>query len=233
MESMPALVLISGLLCDEQLWERQIAGLSSFAEIAVADITKQDTIAGMAGAVLEKAAPRFLLAGFSLGGQVALEIMRTAPERVERLALLSTTHGGVLPPVEVAIHHAMEEIEREGLDPYLEAAFPSYVTAAHAKDPAIRCTFIEMAHAVGKDAGLRQMRALLAIAGPIVRPGQIQCPTVILGGQEDHRTTPAAHESLAAEIAGSALVLIDDSAHFTPLEQPEAVTAALKEWITG
>jgi len=95
-----------------------------------------------------------------------------------------------------------------------------------------RC-FIEMAQTVGQGAGLRQMRALLAIVTPLENLDQICCPTLVIGGREDHRTTPAAHEALAREIPGSTLEIIDDAAHFTPLEQPNMVTALLQRWMTS
>src|SRR5260370_3142200 len=108
---MKSLVLVPGLLCNEALWSDQIAGLARYAEIVVADLTEQETISEMASGVLERSPERFSLAGFSLGSQVALEIIRTGKSRVERLALLSATHGGLLPPVEKAIDHSVEALE--------------------------------------------------------------------------------------------------------------------------
>jgi pimeloyl-ACP methyl ester carboxylesterase len=92
--------------------------------------------------------------------------------------------------------------------------------------------FVEMAQAVGQDAGLRQMRALLAIKEPFPNLDQIHCPTVVIGGRDDRRTTPAAHAALAHEIPGSELEIINDAGHFTPLEQPTIVTGLLQHWIT-
>ncbi len=229
---MSSLVLIPGLLCNQALWSSQVAGLSRFADIAVADVTRQETISEMASAVLEAAPEHFSLAGFSLGSQVALEIMSTSSNRVQRLALLSATHGGLLPPVENAIRHAIETIEQGGFDSYLEAVYPTYISPARANDRRLKRCFLEMAQAVGQDAGLRQMRALLAMKGPFPNLGRIDCPTVLISGRDDHRTTPSAHEVLAQEIPGSELVIIDDAAHFTPLERPNIVTALLERWIS-
>lgn len=94
---MSSLVLIPGLLCDARLWSAQIEGLARYADIAVADITQQRTISEMAESILESAPPLFSVAGFSLGSQVALEVMRLSRDRVDRLALLSATRGGLLP----------------------------------------------------------------------------------------------------------------------------------------
>ena len=157
---MQSLVLIPGLLCDRRLWSNQIRGLAGHANIMVTDITQQRTISEMADAVLQSSPDRFSLAGFSLGSQVALEIMGRSKDRVERLALLSATHGGLLPPAETAIRHAVGVLESSGLDQYLEAAYPTYVADSHVEDPILKRCFVDMAHSVGSDAGLRQMRAL-------------------------------------------------------------------------
>ena len=230
---MCSLVLIPGLLCDQRLWSDQVFALANHAEVTVADITARRTISEMAANILEKVPHQFSLAGFSLGSQVALEIMRVAKQRVDRLALLSATHGGLMPAVETAIRGAIGLIEEEGLDTYLEIAYPTYVARSRANDPTLKRTFVDMAHAVGKDAGLRQMHALLAIRRPFADLDKIRCPTLIVGGQEDQRTTPAAHELLKQEIPNSELVIIEDAGHFTPIEQPRAVTQVLCDWITG
>lgn len=229
---MPALVLIPGLLCNGRLWGGQIAALKSYAEICVADITQQSTISDMATAVLNQSPQHFGLAGFSLGSQVALEIMRVCRERVECLALLSATHGGLLPAAETAIRRAVEVIERESLDHYLDEAYPTYVAPRRAEDESLKRIFIEMAHSVGKEAGLRQMRALLAIKTPFSNLDQIRCPTLILGGSEDRRTTPDAHQLLAQEIPAAKLMIIAEAGHFTPVEQPQVVSEALQRWLT-
>jgi pimeloyl-ACP methyl ester carboxylesterase len=228
-----SLVLIPGLLCDRTLWSEQIASLTSTTEMIVADITRQLTISEMATTILEIAPDHFSLAGFSLGSQVALEIMHIAGGRVDRLALLSATRGGLLPPVESAIRAAVETLQQGGFDQYLESVYPTYVAEKRAEDPILKKRFIEMAKAVGQDAGLRQMRALLAIKAPFRNLDQISCPTVLVGGRNDRRTTPAAHHVLAEEIPGSQLVIVNDAAHFTPLEQPDVVSGVLQRWMTA
>jgi len=227
------LVLIPGLLCDDRLWSSQIAGLQTRADIVVADITRQSTISEMADDILRRSPGRFALAGFSLGSQVALQIMSVAGERVERLALLSATRGGLPPAVGTAIQRAVNVIETRGLDEYLEQAFPTYVAVSNLGDAGLKRSFFDMAHSVGRDAGLRQMRALLALATPFPNLHKISCPTVVIGGREDRRTTPHANEELAREIPGSRLVMVDGAAHFTPLEQPEIVTDVLRRWLAA
>jgi pimeloyl-ACP methyl ester carboxylesterase len=228
---MTPLVLIPGLLCDGRLWHHQIDGLKKHVNVIVADITRGSTLREISEALLDAAPARFALAGFSLGSQVALEIMRLAKERVERLALLSATRGGLPTAVEAAIRRAVALLEEDMFDQYLEAAYSTYFAPSRAEAPGLRRCFMDMAHAVGRDAGLRQMRALLGIRAPFENLGEIRCPTMILGGKLDQRTTPVEHEALAGEIPGSTLVMVDGAAHFTPLEQPGAVMQALAEWL--
>jgi len=228
---MESLVLIPGTLCDDRLWRHQVSGLEDLTEISVADITRQSTLAEMAADVLAHAPERFSLAGFSLGSQVALEIMQTAGERVERLALLSATHAGLLPPSTISLRQAIATIEQGGFEQYLEAAYVVYVAESRVNDAALKQVFLDMAHTVGTEAGLRQMRVLLQIVRPFSKLDQIRCPTVVIGGREDRRTTPAAHETLAKEIHGADLIMIEGSGHFTTLERPEMVTEALRRWI--
>jgi len=229
---MAPFILIPGLLCDQTLWSGQIAVLEKYSAFTIADITRQSTIHEMAAHVLEDAPAQFSLAGFSLGSQVALEMMNVAGHRVKRLALLSATHGGLLPAAEAAIRHAVEMIEQGRFDQYLEEAYPSYFAARSAGDTRLKQIFVSMAHAVGQQAGVRQMRALLAIRNPFVNLDRIDCPTLIIGGRDDRRTTPEAHRRLAGEIPGSKLEILDDSAHFTPIEQSGKVADLLRDWIT-
>jgi pimeloyl-ACP methyl ester carboxylesterase len=228
---MQKLVFIPGVLCNRRLWASQIAALSAHTDICVPEITSQATVAQMARDILDSVSGRFCLAGFSLGSQVALQMMEFAADRIERLALFSATRGGLPPPVQSAIRDAILTIEQGGFAAYLESAYPAYVTAAHAPDREIKRCFMQMAEEVGVAAGVRQMKALLGLNHAFRHLGAISCPTVVIGGREDRRITPAAHELLAHEIPNASLVLIEHAAHFTPLEQPSQVTAELKRWI--
>ncbi|MBS1852425.1 MAG: alpha/beta hydrolase [Acidobacteria bacterium] len=228
---MKQLVLIPGLLCDRRLWCGQIAVLERRCEIIVPDITRQRSVTEMAAAVINQVGGHFSLAGFSLGGHVALEIARLAPERVERLALLSTTHGGLTPAVTAAISNAVAMLEGGEFDRYLEEVYPFYFAPTHIADPVQWNAFTAMAHAVGPQAGIRQMQALLAMDGPFPHLGRISCPAMVIAGQEDQRATPAVQRLLAEEIPRCELAMIADSGHFTPMEQPAKVTQILAGWL--
>jgi pimeloyl-ACP methyl ester carboxylesterase len=213
------------------LWAPQISALAAHVEVHVPNIAGQTTIARMAAEVLGSVPRPFSLVGFSLGSQVALKIMELAADRVDRLALLSATHGGLLPQVATALRKAILTIERGGFDEYLDSAYATYVTSFHAQDRDMRKSFMDMAYEVGPASGLLQMKALLDLQEPFRHLGRISCPTIVIGGSEDRRTTPAAHEILAREIPRASLLFIERAAHFTPLEQPSLVTAALQRWM--
>jgi pimeloyl-ACP methyl ester carboxylesterase len=226
-----ALVLLPGLLCDRRLWVQQIVGLDDVARSSVIDLSTCDSIEEMADVVLHQSPERFALAGFSMGGCVALEILARAPERVQCLALLSTRAAGLLPAVRQHYEEVISNLEAGGMDAYLAGAFPKYVAAEKVRDEGIRQTFFAMGRDLGTEAAVRQMRALLAYPGFRGALNQIACPTVLICGMEDQRTPIDVHREMAAAVPGAQLSVISKSGHFTPLEQPAAVTEALRRWL--
>ncbi|MGO9022538.1 MAG: alpha/beta fold hydrolase [Syntrophobacteraceae bacterium] len=228
---LPELLLLPGLLCDERLWAAQTEALAGSVRIRTCDLTAHETIAAMADAVLSGAPGRFALTGFSMGGCVALEVVARAPDRVCRLALLSTSASGLLPPVRQQLRDSISGIEACGLDTYLADAFPRYVAPERNHDHALWGTFAAMGRSLGPAVAVRQIRALLEYPGFCDDPGRIACPTVVICGREDRRTPVAAHEELAGLIPGAKLKVIERAGHFTPLEEPQAVTHALRDWL--
>ena len=131
------LVLLPGLLCDRRLWVQQIAGLADVARSSVIDLSTCDSVEEMADVVLHQAPDRFALAGFSMGGCVALEILARALERVRCLALLSTRAAGLLPAVRQHYEEVISNLEAGGMDAYLAGAFPKYVAPEKVRDEGI------------------------------------------------------------------------------------------------
>jgi pimeloyl-ACP methyl ester carboxylesterase len=228
---MSDVVLVPGLLCDGALWAGQLDALGGPGRARVADLGAGASVASMAEAVLEAAPERFALAGFSLGGWVALEMVARAPARIERLALLSTTPGALVPSVREHLRRSIALLEAGDLEPYLVDAFVRYVAPARANDATLYATFAAMGRRIGAAAGVRQMRALVDQAGGAGDPSHVACPTVVAGGALDHRTPPAEHAALARAIPGAVLRTIDGAAHFTPLERPDAVADVLVAWL--
>ncbi len=227
------LVLLPGLLNDDRLWRAQIDGLSDVAKSQAADLTGADTIRALAAAVLATvAAPTFALAGLSMGGYVALEIMRQAPERIVALALLDTSARPDTPESTENRRQLMSLAETD-FPAVTAKLLPKLLTPTQQSDPAIVALVYAMANAAGKDAFFRQQRAIMGRADSRPHLAAIHCPTLVLCGREDAITPVAIHEELQNGIASSQLRVIDQCGHLSTLGQPQQVTQALREWLSG
>lgn len=227
------LVLLPGLLLDRRLFAVQIEGLGDVAEITVGDLARHDRIGAQARAVLDAAPPRFALAGLSMGGYVAFEIMRRAPDRVTRLALLDTQARA---DDEAARERRVAQIalaERGEFAAVKEQLMPGWVHPARRGDGHLVDLLFAIADAIGPEGFVRQQRAIMS--RPDSRPvlAAIACPTLVLCGREDATTPVDRHEEMAAAIPDATLVVLPNAAHLTPLERPAAVTAQLRCWLTG
>ena len=228
--TLPVLFL-PGLLCDADLWAAQLAALSAERPVAVASLTGSDTMAGLAEAALAAAPPRFALAALSMGGYVALEIMRRAPERVAGLALIDTS---ARPDTEEQGRRRRGLIalartgKFKGVTPRL---LPMLLHPARQEDSVLTGRVMAMAARIGRDAFLRQQTAILG--RPDSRPDlpRIGCPSVVVCGRQDALTPLPVSEEMAGLIPGAELVVVEDSGHLAPMEQPEAVNAALAAWL--
>lgn len=227
-----ALVLLPGLLCDHRLWARQAEDLADRVEVTVGDLTRDDTLGAMAERVLAAAPARFALAGLSMGGYAAMEIMRRAPERVERLALLDTTALPDLPEQTQRRRDAVALARAGGFDKIMPAMLPLLVHPDRLDDPAVAGLAKDMARAVGAEAFARQQAAIMARPDSRESLTAVRCPTLVLCGAEDGLTPPDRHDEMAALISGARRVTIAHCGHLSPLERPEAVTAALREWLS-
>jgi pimeloyl-ACP methyl ester carboxylesterase len=226
------IVLIPGLTCSARLYAEQIPALWRFGPVMVADHTRDNSVATIARRILGAAPPRFALAGLSMGGYIAFEIMRQAPDRVAKLALLDTGARADTPEQterrKVVIALAMSGRYAEVPD----IAFPLYVHRNRHHDAGLKQTVRMMAAETGAEAFLRQQQAI--IGRPDSRPGlgAIKCPSLVLVGDGDEATPPELAREIAGAIGGARLVTIADCGHLSTLEQPEKVTAALVNWMT-
>lgn len=229
---MTDLILLPGLLNDERLWAAQCADLADLARIRVIPTYTHDSIAGLAQAVLDQAPPRFALAGLSMGGYVSMEILRRAPERVERVALVSTTARPDLPEQTERRRVLMEMAGSGAFARILPTVLASMVPPGHAQGR-VADLFQAMAEAVGVGGFLRQQSAIIDRMDS--RPGlaHINCPALVVVGRDDTLTPPDRAEEMADLIPGAKLVRIADCGHLSAIEQPQAVSAALSLWLQG
>jgi pimeloyl-ACP methyl ester carboxylesterase len=218
-------------LCDQALWAHQTKYLADTVQVVVADLTRDDTIAAMAERVLADAPRTFALAGLSMGGYVAQEIMRQAPERVERLALFDTTARADTEEKAQTRRDLIRLADLgkfKGVTPRL---LPNLIHASRLKDPAVAGVVLEMAERVGQEGFKRQQNAILSRKDGRADLEAIRVPTLVACGREDALTPLELHQEMASAIAGSRLVVIEDCGHLAPLERPYAVTALMRYWL--
>jgi pimeloyl-ACP methyl ester carboxylesterase len=230
-DSLP-IVLIPGLLCSPRLYAEQVPALWRFGAVTVADHTRDDSVGGIAGRLLAAAPPRFALAGLSMGGYTAFEVMRTAPERVARLALLDTSARPDLPEQSERRRSQIALAQQGRFGEVLEPLFLSWVHRTRRTDEGLRALVRRMAEQeTGPDVFVRQQTAIMT--RPDSRPGlrAIRCPTLVLVGDGDEATPPDRAGEIADGIAGARLVTVPECGHLSTLERPEHVTRALVEWL--
>lgn len=229
-ENLPT-VLVAGLNCSARLYAEQIPALWQFGSVTVADHRRDDSMAAMARRILAAAPPRFALVGLSMGGYVAFEIMRQAASRVAKLALLDTGARGEAPERTEQRKPLIALAKSGRFAEILELQYPTLVHRSRHGDAALKQIVRTMAEETGAAAFLRQQQAI--IGRPDSRPGLpgIACRTFVIVGEGDEATPPELSREIAAGIPGSRLVMIPNSGHLSTLEQPQAVTKVLIEWL--
>jgi len=227
------LVLLPGLLCDQALWQHQIEGLADLADPSVADLTQDASLSAMAARVLAAAPPRIALAGLSMGGYVAQEIMRRAPERVERLALLDTNARADRPDQTARRRDLIALARRGRFKGVTKRLLPYLIHPDRLDDTPLTGVVMGMAERIGRDAFLLQEEAIMGRLDGLEDLRRIVCPTLILCGAQDVLTPPKVHREMADRIPHARLVVIDNCGHLSTLERPDEVTAALRDWLVG
>lgn len=226
-------VFLPGMMCDARLFSHQFLALNSDHAVMVAPLTGASTIGALAARVLDAAPKRFALAGLSMGGIVAMEMMGRAPDRISRLALMDTNPLAETPQVAAAREPhivgvqsgRLEEIMRDEMKPRYLAPGPGRVEVMN--------VVMEMARHLGPSTFVAQSRALQR------RPDQqkvlrgIKVPTLVLCGEHDELCPVKRHEFMAELIPGAELKIIEGAGHLPTLEQPDATTDALRRWLGG
>jgi pimeloyl-ACP methyl ester carboxylesterase len=224
-------VLVPGLNCSARLYAEQVPALWRFGPVLIADHTRDDRMEAIAGRILNAAPPRFALMGLSMGGYIALEIMRQAPERVQKLALLDTNARADTPEQTERRHRLIELAQASRFSEVPDLLFPVLVHRNRHGDAKLKEINRLMAQETGPEAFVRQQRAILQRADLRARLSAIKCSTLVLVGDGDELTPPALSEEIAAGIPGAQLVIVPDSGHLSTLEQPAAVTKLLVNWM--
>lgn len=223
------LLFLPGLACDARIYEPQLAAIPDSR--AVNGYGMADTIQEMARIALDQAPDSFNLFGHSMGGRVALEVYRAAPERVRRLALVST---GIHPvrEGEPEKRRALQAVGWEhGFDKLVDQWLPPMVAEANRADPAIYPPLRQMSIEAGQEVFDAQIHALVNRPEVDSLLPQIACPTLVMTGELDGWAGPEQHRTIAEAIPNSELVIVPGAGHMIQLEAPDAVNAAIARWL--
>jgi len=230
------IVLVPGLMCDAAVWHEQAAALGAIGDVIIADHGDSNTLGGMAERILATAPPSFALAGHSMGGRVALEVMARAPRRVTRLALLDTGFealaAGEAGERERAGRMRLLALARaQGMRPMAEDWARGMVHPARLADAPLMESIHDMIARSSPPLFEAQIHALLNRPDRTALLGDIIVPTLVLCGHDDAWSPLARHADMARRIRGSRLVDVPDCGHMCTMERPEAVGRALLQWL--
>ena len=223
------LLFLPGLACDARIYAPQLAAFPDSR--AVDGYGMADTLEAMARVALGQAPASFDLFGHSMGGRVALEVFRLAPERVRRLALVST---GIHPlgEGEAEKRRTLQQVGWDnGFEALIDEWLPPMVAEAHRSDPMIFDTLRAMNLDAGQDVFDAQIHALVNRPPVDDLLPRIDCPVLVMTGELDTWASPAQHEQIAAAIPGAELVIVPGAGHMIQLEAPEAVNRAIAAWL--
>ncbi|MHC4050205.1 alpha/beta fold hydrolase [Bradyrhizobium sp. 25ACV] len=231
MDQTTPILLVPGLASSARIYAPVIPALWRFGPVMVANHIRDDSMAAIAACVLSEAPPRFALAGHSMGGYIAFEIMRQAPERVVKLALINTQARPDTPEATARRRGLMERAGRGELRAVREESFPELVHPSRRNDADI----LKLVHAQDEDVGvegyLRQQTAIIARVDSRPTLAAIKCPTLVLTGDADNTIPNALSKEMAEGIAGAKLKVLDRCGHLPQAEQPGATMRALTEWL--
>lgn len=228
---MTPLILVPGLGSDEAVWRPVIERLAGTASCHVAETRLDDTITNIGVRILTIAPPRFALAGISMGGYVALEIMRQAPDRVTRLALFDTSARPDSPEQTAGRRAAVAALDKAPIEVLSRHSLPQLV--AHDAPDHVKDAVVAMGVRVGRAAYARQQEANITRLDSRPHLARIAVPALVVVGEHDILTPPDLAGELAAGIPAAKLHVIRDSGHLPPIEQPDATAALLRAWLTA
>lgn len=225
------ILLIPGLATSARLYAPQLPALWTRGPVTIADPVHDQSMAAMAARILAEAPPRFALAGFSMGGYAALEIMRQAPARVARLALLDTTARPDAPEATARREKQIKMVEDGQFDLMAQFLYAALVHPDRKTDAAFKSQILAMMKEPGAAAFIRQQKAIIGRADSRPLLPRIAAPTLVLVGEADQVTPPPLAAEMAASIPNARHVIVPGAGHLSPMEQPDAVAAALIDWL--
>jgi pimeloyl-ACP methyl ester carboxylesterase len=227
----PPILLIPGINGSARLYLGQIPDLWRLGPVSIANHTSGDSVGDIARRILDSAPAEFALVGFSFGGYLAFEILRQAPRRVRKLALVSTSARADNPEQSQRRRERMQAVRDGGFDDMLRLQFQAATHPGRRDDDALRANYVKMAWECGADAFLRHSQAAIGRPDSLSGLAKIRCPTTVIVGDSDAITPPALSREMAAGIAGAGLHIVANAGHLAPLEQPDEVARLLVDFL--
>lgn len=231
MDNTMPILLVPGLVSSPRIYAPVLPELWRFGPVTVANHIRDDHMALIARRILAEAPPRFALAGHSMGGYIAFEIMRQAPERVAKLALLNTQARPDTPEAAARRRAMIARAKGGEYRAVLDELFSGFVHPSRRADADLRRLVHDMGGDIGVKGFVRQQEAI--ISRPDSRPilAAIKCPTLVLSGDDDNTIPNRLSVEMANNIHNARLVILADCGHLPQVEQPQATTDALVEWL--
>lgn len=229
--SRSSVILVHGLMCDETVWAHQHAVLSDHHDVMVPDLRDFDSLEAMARSILDATPGEAHVVGHSMGGRVAWEIVRLAPDRVRSLVVLDTGVHPVADDEPATRQRFLDLADSGGMEAVVDAWLPPMLHHERRDDRALVDPLKAMVTGYRVEQFKGQIRALLDRHDATPLLPTIACPTLVICGRQDSFSTLARHEEFAALIPGAELAVVEDAGHMVTVEQPQAVTELLFEWL--
>src|SRR3954464_9830372 len=231
MENTMPILLVPGLVSSPRIYAPVMPDLWRCGPVTIANHIRDDNMGAIARRILAEAPPRFALAGHSMGGYIAFEILRQAPERVARLALINTQARADTAEASERRRGMMARAKAGEFRAVLDELFPGFVHPSRRDDAMLRKLVHDMGEDVGVDGFMRQQAAVMGRVDSRPSLAWIKCPTLVLTGDSDNTIPNSLSKEMADGIHGEKLVILENCGHMPQPEQPQATVAALVEWL--
>ena len=231
MDNTMPILLVPGLVSSPRIFAPVVPALWRYGPVTVANHVRDDNMGAIARRILAEAPPRFALAGHSMGGYIAFEIMRQAPDRVAKLALINTQARPDTPETSERRRGQMARAKAGEFHAIVDELFPLFVHPSRHDNADLRKLVHDMGDDMGADAFVRQQTAVIGRADSRPTLAAISCPTLVLTSDEDNTIPNKLSVEIAEGIPGAKLTIIPNCGHLSQVEQPQAVAAALTEWL--
>lgn len=228
---MTKLLLIPGLLCDERLWQPVLSAFKKPFNSQIIDVASCEKIEELSQAVCRNIQEEVVLVGFSLGAWVALSVYSSLPKYCKALILISSAPGSLTPATRHYFSKSIKQLSSGSFEEFMNADFELDVSPSNQGDPKIRKSFMDMMRNQGPEVAIKQLNSMLRFTGDFRNLSHVHCPTLLIRGIDDKSVNVQRQEQMLREISQSELVIIPNSAHYVPLENPKTTASTIENWI--